>query len=93
MTTGDYMQARIKNLKAKRINDLLKENEALIITGFQGITEDDEIKTLGRGGSDTSAVALAAAECQVRNLQRCCRNLYNRSQTSPGCKKIKVYYL
>jgi len=68
MTTGDYMQARIKDLKAKRIKDLLEENDALIITGFQGITEDDEIKTLGRGGSDTSAVALAAAlnaKCEI----------------------------
>jgi aspartate kinase len=68
MTTGDYMQARIKNLKATRIKELLKENQALIITGFQGITEEDEIKTLGRGGSDTSAVALAAAldaKCEI----------------------------
>lgn len=68
MTTGDYMQARIKNLKATRLKELLKDNGALIVTGFQGITEEGEIKTLGRGGSDTSAVALAAAldaKCEI----------------------------
>jgi len=68
MTTGDYMQARITNLKAARLKELLKENDALIVTGFQGITEEGEIKTLGRGGSDTSAVALAAAlnaKCEI----------------------------
>jgi aspartate kinase len=68
MTTGDFMQARIKNLKSKRIKDLLKDNDALIVTGFQGITEEGEITTLGRGGSDTSAVALAAAlnaKCEI----------------------------
>jgi len=58
MTTGDYMQARIKNLKATRIKVLLKENDALIVTGFQGITEEGEIMTLGRGGSDTLLLRL-----------------------------------
>ncbi len=68
MTTGDYTQARIKNLKTKRIKKLLEQNDAIIVTGFQGITEEGEITTLGRGGSDTSAVALAAslnAKCEI----------------------------
>ena len=68
MTTGDFNQARIKNLKTVKIKKLLKENDAIIVTGFQGITEEGEITTLGRGGSDTSAVALAAAlraKCEI----------------------------
>jgi aspartate kinase len=90
MTTGDYMQARIKNLKAKRINDLLKENEALIITGFQGITEDDEIKTLGRGGSDTSAVALAAALNAKCEIYSDVAGIYTTDpRLHPGAKKLK----
>jgi aspartate kinase len=90
MTTGDYMQARIKNLKAKRINDLLKENEALIVTGFQGITEDDEIKTLGRGGSDTSAVALAAALNAKCEIYSDVAGIYTTDpRLHPGAKKLK----
>jgi aspartate kinase len=68
MTTGEFTQARIKNLKTKKLKNLLRENDALIVTGFQGITEEGEITTLGRGGSDTSAVALAAAlnaKCEI----------------------------
>ncbi len=68
MTTSDFNQARIKKLKTAKIKKLLLSNDALIVTGFQGITEDGEITTLGRGGSDTSAVALAAAlkaKCEI----------------------------
>ncbi len=68
MTTADFNQARIKKLKTVKIKKLLKEYDAIIITGFQGITEEGEITTLGRGGSDTSAVALAAAlkaKCEI----------------------------
>jgi aspartate kinase len=90
MTTGDYMQARIKNLKATRIKELLKENEALIITGFQGITEEDEIKTLGRGGSDTSAVALAAALNAKCEIYSDVAGIYTTDpKLHPGAKKLK----
>lgn len=68
MTTADFNQARIKKLKTVKIKKLLREYDAIIITGFQGITEEGEITTLGRGGSDTSAVALAAAlkaKCEI----------------------------
>lgn len=90
MTTGDYMQARIKNLKATRIKELLKENDALIITGFQGITEEDEIKTLGRGGSDTSAVALAAALTAKCEIYSDVAGIYTTDpKLHPGAKKLK----
>jgi aspartate kinase len=90
MTTGDYMQARIKNLKAKRINDLLAENDALIITGFQGITEEGEITTLGRGGSDTSAVALAAALNAKCEIYSDVAGIYTTDpRLYPAAKKLK----
>jgi len=90
MTTGDYMQARIKNLKAKRIKDLLKENDALIVTGFQGITEDGEITTLGRGGSDTSAVALAVALNAKCEIYSDVAGIYTTDpRLHPAAKKLK----
>ena len=68
MTTDDFNEARIKNIKSERISSELEENDVLIIAGFQGITEEGDITTLGRGGSDTSAVAIAAAfqaKCEI----------------------------
>ncbi len=61
ITMGNFAEARIKNFDKEKIQNLLKENDVIVITGFQGINEDGELTTLGRGGSDTSAVALAAA--------------------------------
>jgi len=49
--------ARILNIDTDRINRAIREGKIVIVAGFQGITEDGEITTLGRGGSDTSAVA------------------------------------
>ncbi|MCX6149923.1 MAG: aspartate kinase [Ignavibacteriales bacterium] len=68
MTTNDFNEARIKNIKVEKIFSELGDNDVIIVAGFQGITEDGEITTLGRGGSDTSAVALAAAlnvNCEI----------------------------
>jgi aspartate kinase len=68
LTTDDFNAARIKNLKVEKLEKYLEEFDAIIVTGFQGITEEGEITTLGRGGSDTSAVALAAAmnvDCEI----------------------------
>jgi aspartate kinase len=61
ITTGNFSEARIKNFDKEKIQSLLNENDVIVVTGFQGINEDGELTTLGRGGSDTSAVALAAA--------------------------------
>ena len=61
MTEDIHSQARIVDIKTERLEKHLKEGKIIIVTGFQGITEDNEITTLGRGGSDTSAVAIAAA--------------------------------
>ena len=56
-----HSKARILDIKTEKIRAHLDKGEVVVIAGFQGITEDFEITTLGRGGSDTSAVALAGA--------------------------------
>ena len=60
-TDNDNQNAKIIKINTKRIMQELKENKIVIVAGFQGIDSKDNITTLGRGGSDTSAVALAAA--------------------------------
>jgi len=61
VTDESHTKARIKKIDADRIHKELKAGRIVIVAGFQGITEDGAITTLGRGGSDTTAVALAAA--------------------------------
>lgn len=60
-TDSVFMKARIKSIDSDSIFKLFETYDVLVVAGFQGITEDGRIATLGRGGSDTSAVALAAA--------------------------------
>ena len=59
-TTGDFSNARIMDLNLDRLKRRLESHRVLVVTGFQGITPDGDVTTLGRGGSDTSAVAIAA---------------------------------
>ena len=63
VTEAEHSRARILHIKPERINRQLQEGKVVVVAGFQGIsnTSELEITTLGRGGSDTSAVALAAA--------------------------------
>lgn len=61
MTEKVHQKARIIDIKTDKLKSNLKKGKIVVVAGFQGITEDGEITTLGRGGSDTSAVALAAA--------------------------------
>ncbi|EDL63198.1 aspartate kinase [Bacillus sp. SG-1] len=60
-TEGIHGNARITNINTERINHNLSENRIVVAAGFQGLADNGEITTLGRGGSDTTAVALAAA--------------------------------
>jgi len=60
-TDQAYKKARIKHIEAKAIRRELKNGKIVVVAGFQGVDEENNITTLGRGGSDTSAVALAAA--------------------------------
>ena len=68
-TCSNYSNARILDIFTDRIENELKNHDATIIAGFQGINENDDITTMGRGGSDTTAVAIAAAinakECLI----------------------------
>ena len=60
-TTDDHTKAQILGIDTKTIEEKLEEGNVVVFAGFQGITDSNEITTLGRGGSDTTAVALGAA--------------------------------
>jgi aspartate kinase len=61
LTDSAHTKARIKSIEANRIHEQLDKGRIVLVAGFQGIDENGNITTLGRGGSDTTAVALAAA--------------------------------
>ena len=69
VTDTSHTRAKILEVKADRIREELKRGRVVIVAGFQGVSRDREVTTLGRGGSDTTAVALAAAlkasECEI----------------------------
>lgn len=67
ITDSSHTQARIRTISAERIKELLGDGNIVIAAGFQGMDERHDITTLGRGGSDTTAVALAA----VLNADQC----------------------
>lgn len=60
ITTDNFGDAKIKSIRAQTILELFEKGYIVIIAGFQGVNENGEITTLGRGGSDTTAVAIAA---------------------------------
>ncbi|WP_028856710.1 aspartate kinase [Psychrilyobacter atlanticus] len=67
-TVGHHTKSRIKSVDPKIIRSHLNSGKIVIVAGFQGMNQDGDITTLGRGGSDTSAVALAAslgAQCEI----------------------------
>lgn len=61
ITDDDFGNARILRIDEKKLKACLENYDVLVVAGFQGVTDNGQITTLGRGGSDTSAVALAAA--------------------------------
>ena len=69
LTEGEHTNSRIININVEKINEYLDENGVAILPGFQGISKNGEITTLGRGGSDASAVAVAkifdADSCEI----------------------------
>lgn len=68
-TNSIYSNARIKNIRPNRLQAEIAKHNIVVVAGFQGLNRYDDITTLGRGGSDTSAVAIAAAlkadRCQI----------------------------
>ncbi|MBU3674308.1 MAG: aspartate kinase [Solirubrobacteraceae bacterium] len=69
VTDTSHTKARILDVRADRISEALKEDNIVLVAGFQGVSTEKDVTTLGRGGSDTTAVALAAAlgapECEI----------------------------
>lgn len=69
ITDRSHTKARISSIDGAEMHERLKEGKVIVVAGFQGVTEDGEITTLGRGGSDLSAIAMAAAlkadVCQI----------------------------
>ena len=82
-TSSVYGNARIKRIHCDRIHKELDKKNIVIVAGFQGLNRFDDITTLGRGGSDTSAVAIASAMhadlCQI----------YSGSQKGKECQKTQ----
>ena len=70
-TTAAYGAAKLTRIDTQRIKNELESRKIVVITGFQGVNKFDDVTTLGRGGSDTTAVALAGAlPPRVRSPQR-----------------------
>ncbi|MBN1500704.1 MAG: aspartate kinase [Spirochaetes bacterium] len=69
ITNGMFSNAKIESINSEKLLKAFEKNDVLIVAGFQGIDKDGNITTLGRGGSDTSAVALAASlgikDCEI----------------------------
>jgi aspartate kinase len=69
ITSSSHTEARIKRIETERLHNEIDKHNIVIVAGFQGINRADDVTTLGRGGSDTSAVAIAAAlgadKCQI----------------------------
>ena len=61
ITDGVFQNARIQRIETRHVSKRLEEGRIVVVTGFQGVSPDGDITTLGRGGSDTSAVALGVA--------------------------------
>ncbi len=67
LTEGDHSNARIINMSVEKINKYLEENGVVILPGFQGISKNGDVTTIGRGGSDATAVAVA----KIFNVDNC----------------------
>jgi len=92
ITDASHTRARIISISADKIKEALKQGKIVIVAGFQGMTLNQDITTLGRGGSDLTAVALAkellAEECQIYTDVE---GVYTTDpRIEPKAKKIKV---
>ena len=90
-TTGsDYTRARIVAIDTQRIRRELDEGKIVVVAGFQGITEDMEITTLGRGASDTTAIALAAElEARICEIYTDVEGIYTADpRVVPNARKL-----
>ncbi len=91
LTDDTHTKAKIQKINAKAIRKALRANKIVIVAGFQGVTKDNEITTLGRGGSDLTAVALAIAiEAKVCEIFTDVAGIYTTDpRIVPAAQKIK----
>ncbi len=91
-TDKTHTKARIMTIDGKRINKAFKENKIVIVAGYQGVTSNDDITTLGRGGSDLTAVALAQAlKARVCEIYTDVDGIYTTDpRIVPEARKIKT---
>jgi aspartate kinase len=70
ITDSDHAKAKIKEINTEKVEEIIKDGKVAVVAGFQGLSEDGNLTTLGRGGSDVTAVAVAAHlgwDCEVYN--------------------------
>jgi aspartate kinase len=91
VTEDIYKKARIKEIRLTRLKQELKEGKVVVVTGFQGIDSKGDIITIGRGGSDTSAVAIAAAlKAEVCDIYTDVDGVYTTDpRIEPAARKLK----
>jgi aspartate kinase len=91
VTDGVHTKAKIQNISPKRIHDLMNQGNVVIVAGFQGQTLEGQITTLGRGGSDLTAIALAAAlKADLCQIYTDVDGVYTADpRIVPGAKKLE----
>ncbi len=91
VTDGVHTKAKIQNITPKRIHELLDEGNVVIVAGFQGQTIEGQVTTLGRGGSDLTAIALAAAlKADLCQIYTDVDGVYTADpRLVPGAKKLE----
>lgn len=91
-TDKSYTKARIETINTRRLKKALNDNNIVIVAGYQGITNENEITTLGRGGSDLTAVALAkAVKAKVCEIYTDVKGIYTTDpRIVPEAKKLKA---
>ena len=89
-TDSDYGSARIKGISAERLKSELDRRRIVLVAGFQGVNKFDDITTIGRGGSDTTAVALAVAlNADICRIYTDVEGIYTGDPNKiPGAKKL-----
>src|SRR5262252_7898833 len=91
VTDGVHTKAKIQNITPKKIHDLLNDGNVVIVAGFQGQTIEGQVTTLGRGGSDLTAIALAAAlKADLCQIYTDVDGVYTADpRIVPGSKKLQ----
>jgi aspartate kinase len=91
VTDGVHTKAKIQNITPKRIHELLNEGNVVIVAGLQGQTNEGQVTTLGRGGSDLTAIALAAAlKAELCQIYTDVDGVYTADpRLVPGAKKLE----